>query len=533
MLGSTALSPVPGARDPKLAERIAAAIEADVLRAGWPVGMVIGSEDQLTVRYGVGRAVIREAVRLSEHRQVVRMRRGRGGGLVVVEPDVSAVTESLGIFLEFVRANADDLIEARVVLEGFAAAAAARRSVGASQIQALRQLAQEIPACADAPADSRARRFHELVADSTGNAALSLFIRAIASLTEQLVTGAGAEEGWRRPHGRPVDGRHVALVEAIAAGDSKEARELAIADMALLRESVRELASRPSKRDRGGGSSAAGVSAAGDSAAGVSAADASAADASAADVSAAGAFAAGSSPAGPGMVSHRQRPADLVAARIRRDIIDRGWPVGESLGFEADLMQRYGIGRAQFREAIRILENHSVVRMQRGAAGGMLVAVPDGRAIVRAVSLYLTYQGMNTADIRDLRTELETATLQLTIERLTDDGIRRLKSLLELERTWPDDDFPAVSHDLHAVIAELSGNRTLGLLQSIAMQLTAERLHSGDPSRVTEPPDAVRRAHHAIVQAIIARDIPLALRRMEKHLRAVAHWTRESTSSRR
>jgi DNA-binding FadR family transcriptional regulator len=495
-IGSTALSPVPGARDPKLAERVAAAIEADVVRAGWPVGMVIGSEGELTDRYGVGRAVIREAVRLAEHRQVVRMRRGRGGGLVVVEPDVSAVTESLGIFLDYARASVDDLIEARVVLEGFSAATAASSPVGASQIQALRQLAHQVPDCADAPADTGARLIHELVAEATGNAALSLFIRAIASLTDQVTAEAAGNRDSRQPAGQPVRGRHLAIVEAIAAGDGEQAREQALADMAGLRESVRDVLRKPRVRD---------------------------ASHSAAP--------AGSSPADAARTGFRRRPADLVAARIRRDIMDRGWPVGESLGFEADLMQRYGIGRAQLREAIRILENHSVVRMQRGAAGGMLVAVPDGRAIVRAVSLYLTYQGMDTDDIRDLRAELEAATLRLTIDRLTDESIRRLTAVLELERTWPDDDFPAVSHDLHAVIAELSGNRTLGLLQSIAMQLTAERLHSGDPSRVTESPDAVRRAHQAVVQAIIARDAPLALRRMEKHLRAIARWTVESSRS--
>ena len=502
-LGSTALSPVPGARDPKLAERIAAAIEADVLRAGWPVGMVIGSEGELTGRYGVGRAVIREAVRLAEHRQVVRMRRGRGGGLVVVEPDVSAVTESLGIFLEYARADVDDLIEARVVLEGFSAATAASASVSASQIEALRQLAHEVPDCADAPAHARTRLIHELVAKATGNAALSLFIRAIASLTEQLTAGAAANRDSRRPPGQAVQGHHLAIVEAIAASDGEQARDQAFADMAGLRESIRDLLRQPRARDASPRASPA------------------------------GAAPAGFSPADAARTGIPPRPADLVAARIRRDITDRGWPVGESLGFEADLMQRYGIGRAQFREAIRILENHSVVRMQRGAAGGMLVAVPDGRAIVRAVSLYLTYQGMDADDIRDLRAELETATVRLTIDRLTDESIQRLTAVLELERTWPDDDFPAVSHDLHAVIAELSGNRTLGLLQSIAMQLTAERLHSGDPSRVTESPDAVRRAHQAIVQAIIARNAPLALRRMEKHLRAIARWTVESSPSHR
>jgi DNA-binding FadR family transcriptional regulator len=225
-----------------------------------------------------------------------------------------------------------------------------------------------------------------------------------------------------------------------------------------------------------------------------------------------------------------QRPANAVAARIRREIVRRGWPAGESLGFEGDLLREYGIGRAQFREAVRILENHSVVRMQRGAAGGMVVAVPDGQALARAVSLYLTYRGMNTAHIRDLREELEAAALRRAVDRLDASGEQRLAAMLELERTWPDGDFRTVSHDLHAVIAELSGNQTLTLLVSIIMQLTAERLHSGDPRRVTEPPDATRHAHRAIVEAILARDTALALRRLRKHLRALARWTVDASA---
>ena len=484
----TALSPVPGARDPKLAERIAAAIEADVLREGWPVGKLIGSEDQLAVRYGVGRAVIREAIRLAEHRQVVRMRRGRGGGLAVVEPDASAVTESLAIFLEYARADIDDLIEARTVLEAYSASAAAGARLDDGRLRVLREAARQARDCAAGAAGPDS--IHQLVAGATGNAALSLFIQVIASLSDRLGTGTAATGRGRGQSGSAVQRRHAAIIAAIAAGDGALAREQMQADMSALHKASRRLRAEPSLADPGAAAAA------------------------------------------PAAGKLRPRPADLVAARIRRDIIERGWPVGDSLGFEADLLARYGIGRAQFREAVRILENHSVVRMQRGAAGGMLVAAPDGRAVVRVVSLYLTYQGMNTAHIRDLREELEAATLRMTIDRLTDDGVRRLNGVLELERTWPDDDFPAVSHDLHAVIAELSGNRTLALLQSIVMQLTAERLHSGDPHRVTEPPQAVRRAHQAIVEAIIARDAELALRRMDKHLRAIARWTIERSGVR-
>ncbi len=476
--GRTALSPLPGARDPKLAERIASAIETDILKAGWPVGRLVGSEEQLIARYGVGRAVIREAVRLAEHHQIVRPRRGRGGGLVVVAPDLSAVTESLAIFLEYARADMDDLLEARAVLESFSAATAAAASLAAAQLSEARQAAERWPDCA-AP---EARRFHEMVAGLTGNAALSLFIAAIASLSDRLGEPTPPPAGQGQLANRK---RHAAIAAALGTGDADQAAGQMQADMAFLRQVTRS-------RVTVHGSSAVPES----------------------------------GPARP------QRPTDLVVARIRREIIDRGWPVGESLGFEADLMERYGIGRAQFREAARILENHSVVRMQRGAAGGMVIAAPDGRAIVRAVSLYLTYQGINTACIRDLRAQLEEATVKLAIERLTPGGVLRLEGVLEQERTWPDEDFPAVSHDLHAVIAELSGNLTLGLLQSIAMQLTAERLHSGDPHRVTEPPEAVRRAHQAIVQAIVTRDVPRALRRMRKHLGAIARWTIESPASR-
>lgn len=472
VIGRTTLSPVPGARDPKLAERIAAAIEGDIVRAGWPVGQMIGSEEQLMARYGVGRAVIREAVRLAEHRQIVRPRRGRNGGLVVVEPDQSAVTESLAIFLEYVHADIDDLIEARAVLETFSAAAAVLSRPGDARLAELKRTAHQWPDCAA----TTALGFHEAVARLSGNAALSLFIVAVATLIDRLGVPPPAEDALS-PGSR---GRHTVIVEAIASGDADMAADQMRADMLSLRQllGVRDL--EP----------------------------------------------------GPVGATASQRPATVIAARIRREIVDRGWPVGESLGFEPDLMERFGIGRAQFREAARILENHSVVRMQRGAAGGMVVTAPDGRAVVRAVSLYLTYQGIKTGQIRDLRAQLEAATLELAIERLTPDGVRRLNGVIDLERTWPDSDFPAVSHDLHAVIAELSGNLTLGLLQSIAMQLTAERLHSGDPHRVTEPPSAVRRAHQAIVQAIIARDVPLALRRMNKHLGAIARWTIESPASR-
>ena len=64
----------------KLARRAADRIISEVVARGWPVGEVLGSEVELLERYGLSRAVFREAVRIVEHLQVARMRRGPGGG---------------------------------------------------------------------------------------------------------------------------------------------------------------------------------------------------------------------------------------------------------------------------------------------------------------------------------------------------------------------------------------------------------------------------------------------------------------------
>src|ERR1700719_237680 len=83
----------------KRASKVADRIIKDVIAGGWQVGTILGSESDLLARYQVSRAVFREAVRLVEHQQVARTRRGPGGGLVVTEPTVDAVIDAVVLYL--------------------------------------------------------------------------------------------------------------------------------------------------------------------------------------------------------------------------------------------------------------------------------------------------------------------------------------------------------------------------------------------------------------------------------------------------
>ena len=75
-------------------------------------------------------------------------------------------------------------------------------------------------------------------------------------------------------------------------------------------------------------------------------------------------------------MSRETGPADKRASKIARqieaDIVRRGWTIGESLGSERDLQQRYEVSRSVLREAVRLVEHHQVARMRRGPNGGLL-----------------------------------------------------------------------------------------------------------------------------------------------------------------
>src|SRR5580658_4319073 len=121
--------PRPGTEsNAKRAAKVADRIVEDVMALDWPVGEVLGSEADLLERYHVSRAVFREAVRLVEHQQVARTRRGPGGGLVITEPTVGAVSDAVVLYLHRVDATLDEIFEARIILEELACVLAAEIS---------------------------------------------------------------------------------------------------------------------------------------------------------------------------------------------------------------------------------------------------------------------------------------------------------------------------------------------------------------------------------------------------------------------
>ncbi|WP_181782407.1 FadR/GntR family transcriptional regulator, partial [Pseudonocardia pini] len=377
----------------KLAARIARAVEAEVISRGWPVGASLGSEPELRARFDVSPTVLREAVRILEHRQVARMRRGPNGGLVVEAPDGRPAISALIIYLEYRGTSMAHLFQARRLLEPVAAELAARR-IDEAGIAAVREiLAEEAAREPVSPRGFGPDELHDLVSAQSGNPVLQLLIDALGSLTHRYVRAP-----WRAPDPEVlrtlrIDTQrwHRLIGEAVVAGDGALAR---VRFDQHLDDALGVLSSQPDHRTplRGPGF--------------------------------------GDSPAGPGASL-----TETVAGHLFDEITRRGWPLGVVLGSENELMERFAVGRAVLRAAIRLLELHSVVRTRRGPGGGLVVAQPDQRAGIDISSVYLAYRGAAVEDLEIVREAIVLGAAAEVADRLPGDETRRTLTAAEAEGT--------------------------------------------------------------------------------------------------
>jgi DNA-binding FadR family transcriptional regulator len=171
-----------------------------------------------------------------------------------------------------------------------------------------------------------------------------------------------------------------------------------------------------------------------------------------------------------------------------------------------------------------VLEHHQIARMRRGPGGGLFVAEPGVEAITDAVALHVDRGGIGPQHLFEVRGAVEMTVLDRVVATLDDDGRAQLAQALAHERAASREEFLVVGHDLHNVLARVSGNRVLEVLTLVLTRLS--RLRTSAPPGAPDPVPVgdVIRVHERIVEAIVAGDIETARHRMRRHLDALVDW---------
>lgn len=479
----------------KLAARVARQIEQDIVGSGWQVGTMLGSETELRERYQVSRAVLREAIRLVEHHQVAAMRRGPAGGLVVREPDAGAATSAVVVYLEFVGTTLEHLLAARLMIEPLAVALAAEQitEAGIGRLRAV----LDAEAAASPRRDAHAReQLHLVLAELSGNPALQLFVDVLLRLTWRYSRGSMTHlPDPSHPALAEAHQAHQAIVNAVVAGEGARAEFRALQHLEAVAEFLRYW--RPSTPD------------------------------------ASSSIWATPTPAH----TQDQKLAEVVAQRILGEITGGGWEIGSVIGSEAALLDKFEVSRAVLREAVRLLEYHSVARMRRGPGGGLVVAEPDPSASIEAMALYLSFQGIKIEHLRVIREAVELAGVDRVAARASQPEVaRRLRTMLHGSQNGTSltssnggsGSCSETSHRLHIELAELSGNPVLALFVRILIRLWARQGEICADKAAASPSAGVdgniAATHQGVVEALLAGDGGLARHRMRRHLELLTDW---------
>ena len=162
-------------RPVKAAEWVAQSVASYILDEGLKPGDPLPNEKVMAEVLGVGRATLREGLRLLETQGVIVIRTGPNGGPLVREQRPDDLVNSMTLILQTMRVPFSMVVDARAAVEPeIARLAAQTRST--EYLEMLRSVTADLQSAPERPPEFRMHyhAFHQLLADATGNSVLSV-----------------------------------------------------------------------------------------------------------------------------------------------------------------------------------------------------------------------------------------------------------------------------------------------------------------------------------------------------------------------
>jgi len=217
--------------------------------------------------------------------------------------------------------------------------------------------------------------------------------------------------------------------------------------------------------------------------------------------------------------------AEVIASRLRKQIISGELSEGDALPSEAVLMEQFGVSRPTLREAFRVLESESLITVRRGAHGGARVHVPDSDVAARYAALVLEYRQTTLRDVYAVRGVLEPACAAMAADRRTSEDLEKLWAAVKEAERQADDPMKFIEHQtsFHKLLVSVSGSQTMLLLYEMVQRIIDKsniahiQQDAGSPENVRNNQKGVR-AHRRLVELIEQYDADGAAELWRKHL---------------
>ncbi|PKB14375.1 GntR family transcriptional regulator [Novosphingobium kunmingense] len=240
---------------------------------------------------------------------------------------------------------------------------------------------------------------------------------------------------------------------------------------------------------------------------------------------------------------HVPKTSEIVADKIRAQIVRGELNEGDSLPPEGQLMESLGISRPTLREAFRILEAEGLISVVRGSRTGAKVHKPSIDLVSRYAGYVLESQGTTIADLYQARLAIEPSVVRWLATDRGGGAVVGLRNLLaDMEALLDADkheEFIERVEVFHQALVAATGLKTITFLSRMLLSLAGK--HQRDfQKRHPRSSDGRRKSHRAglrsyqkVVNLIEAGDVEGAVAHWRLHLRnANVTWTSEGEGSR-
>jgi GntR family transcriptional repressor for pyruvate dehydrogenase complex len=210
----------------KTSELIARDIILDIAESGLKAGDSLLPEASMLKHYEVGRASLREALRLLEVQGLMHIRTGAKGGPVVGAASAEHLARMLTLYFGLAGATYEDLCDVIVIVYPRIAEVAARRKLTKANIQSLKS-SLELTCGAPNPRlrAETFKDFHTLLSELSGNAVWSLITDAIGLVFADHIVANTDSRGFFTTSADD----HTEIAEAVLRGNAVLAGERMLA----------------------------------------------------------------------------------------------------------------------------------------------------------------------------------------------------------------------------------------------------------------------------------------------------------------
>ncbi|KQO20559.1 GntR family transcriptional regulator [Flavobacterium sp. Leaf82] len=194
--------------------------------------------------------------------------------------------------------------------------------------------------------------------------------------------------------------------------------------------------------------------------------------------------------------------AEEVASKLQEQISLGHYKINEKLPIEAELMKSFGVGRSSIREAMKLLSNLGLLRIQQGV-GTFVQEVrttrePMDQRLMRA----------SVQDLDEVRQLLELKIAEKAATNRTEDDIVAMKKHLQNRMVAAErgllEECVEADIQFHIAIAEASKNEILAdLYKSASIHLKKGFLHLYPDTKIFQDTYAI---HEQLLKSIIAQD---------------------------